>query len=136
MNPCEKYGSEFLCRPFTFRHADGRHVHCQDVAVCIVPKNDPSTTLTYAWEVFRELATWVLEELKDRHADETFRIIIAWSKTVREHQGHIIKVWGNLDRIREIATCVTPEDCSAIFGAGFTPLPNWQKDVFNKSNNA
>jgi hypothetical protein len=132
MDPHEKYGSEFLCRPFGFRYADGHEMQCHDVVVCITPKTDASTTLVHAWGILRELANWVLEEFKNHPADETFRIIIAWSKTVRDQQGHIFKVWGNLDQLREIANCETPEDCSARFGAGWTPLPNWQKDVFNK----
>jgi hypothetical protein len=132
MNPHEKYGSEFSCRPFRIRRADGHEAQCHDVSVCITPKNDASTTLVHAWGILRELANWVLDEFKNHPGDETFRIVVAWSKTVRDQQGHIVKVWGNLDQVREIAKCETPEDCSARFGPGWTPFLNWQKDVFNK----
>jgi hypothetical protein len=130
MNPREKYGAEFLYKPFTFKKADGTEFQCHDIWVCINPKRDAASTLEYAWRVLRDLAEWACEEFKDRSATETFRIGVAWSKNVREHQGHIVKIWCDLARVREVAGCATPEECSARFGSGWTPFHNWQKDVF------
>lgn len=130
MTPREKYGAEFFYRPFTFRKVDGREFQCHDIVVCITPKQDPATTLEYAWEVLRELALWACDEFKDHPASETYRIIVGWSKSVREHQGQIFKIWFDLARVREVAECATPEECSARFGSGQTPFDNWQKDVF------
>jgi hypothetical protein len=130
MTPREKYGAEFFCQPFKFRKADGSELQCHDIGVCITPKQDAQSTLVYAWEVLRELATWVCDEFKDHPATETYRIVVAWSKSVREHQGHIVKIWLDLEKVREVARCATPEDCSARFGSGWTPFHNWQKDVF------
>lgn len=132
MNPREKYGAEFYCQPFTFRKADGSERHCHDISVCITPKQDAASTLDYAWAVLRELAEWVCKEFKNNPATDTYRIVVAWSKSVRENQGHIVKIWCDLAKVREVAGCVTPEDCSARFGSGWTPFQNWQKDVFEK----
>jgi hypothetical protein len=130
MTPREKHGDEFFCQPFTFKKADGGEFSCFDIGVCITPRQDAASTLEYAWGVLRELADWACDEFKDRPTSETYRIVVAWSKRVREHQGHIIKIWCNLAKVREVAGCITPEDCSARFGSGWTPFHNWQKDVF------
>jgi hypothetical protein len=130
MTPREKYGAEFLCQPFAVRKADGSEFQCHDICVCITPKHDAPTTLEYAWEVLRELAEWACDEFKDHPTSETYRIVVAWSKSVREHQGHIVKVWSDLATVREVAKCATPDVCEVRFGSGMTPFPNWQKDVF------
>ena len=70
MNPSEKYGAEFYCKPLTFRKADGSEFHFHDIGVCITPKRDAASTLDYAWGVLRELAEWVCEEFKDRRCLE------------------------------------------------------------------
>jgi hypothetical protein len=134
MNPHEKYGTEFFCEPFTFRKPDGSKLQCHDICVCIAPKYDVASTLDYAWAVLRELAAWTCEEFKDHPPTETYRIVVAWSKSVREHQGHIVKIWNDLEGVREVAGCVTPEDCSSRFGTGWTPFHNWQKDVFEQKS--
>ena len=130
MTPPEKYGTEFFCQPFTFRKADGSEIHCHDIGVCITPRRDAQSTLQYAWDVLRALGAWACAEFADRPSGETYRIVVAWSKSVREHQGHIVKIWCDLARVREVAGCATPEECSERFGSGWTPFHNWQKDVF------
>jgi len=132
MTPKEKYGAEFFCEPFTFRKADGSAFQCHDIGVCITPKLDAATTLEYAWGVLRELAEWACEEFKDHPEGETYRIVVAWSKRVRKHQGHIVKIWCNLATVREVAGYATPEQCSERFGSSWTPFHNWQKDVFTR----
>jgi len=133
MNPRKKYGDEFHGKP-TFRKADGGSLYCHDIGVCITPKGDAGSTLVYAWEVLRELAVWACEEFKGRPANETYRIVVAWSKSVRENQGHIVKIWCNLADVRVVAGFRTPEACSAHFGAGGTPFQDWQKDVFEQKD--
>lgn len=130
MTPREKYGDEFLCRPFTVRKADGTTIHAHDVCVCISPKHDAASTLVYAWEVLRELAQWVSLEFANRPPSETYRVVVAWSRSVRELQGHIVKIWCDLAQVQEVAACATLEDCAARFGSGWLPFRNWQKDVF------
>ena len=130
MTPREKYGAEFFYQPFMFRMADGIGFQCHDIGVCIAPRHDAQSTLEYAWAVLRELAEWACKEFKDHPTDETYRIVIAWSKSVRMHQGHIVKIWLDLAKVREVTGFVTPEECSARFGSGWTPFHNWQKDVF------
>lgn len=130
MTPREKYGSEFLCHPLTLRKADGSSVNFHEIIVCITPRGDVQSTLKYAWEVLRELAVWACEEFADRPKSETYRIVVGWSKSVREHQGHIVKIWRDLADVREIAGFTTPDECAARFGSGWTPFHNWQKDVF------
>ncbi|MDR3458764.1 MAG: hypothetical protein P4N60_15045 [Verrucomicrobiae bacterium] len=132
MKPSEKYGNEFFYHPFTVKKADGREFQCHDIGVCITPKQDAAITLNYAWGVLRELATWTCDEFKDRPTTETYRIVIAWSKKARENQGHIVKIWSDLAKVREVAGCITPEECSKRFGPGWTPFANWQKDVFEQ----
>ena len=127
----EKYGDEFFCKP-TFRKADGSSLYCHDIGVSITPKGDPASTLVYAWDVLRELAVWACEEFKDRPSNETYRIVVAWSKRERENQGHIVKIWCNLADIKVVSGLGTPEACSARFGMSWTPFHNWQKDVFEK----
>jgi hypothetical protein len=133
MTPREKYGAEFFCQSFTFRKADGSQSRCHDIGVCISPKQDAQSTLEYAWAVLRELAEWVCEEFKDHPTSETYRIVVAWSKSVRENQGHIVKIWNDLAGVREVTGCSTPEECSARFGSGWTPFLNWKKDVFARN---
>ena len=67
-------------------------------------------------------------------ANETYRIVVAWSKSVRENQGQIVKIWCNLADVRVVAGFRTPEACSAHFGAGGTPFQDWQKDVFEQKD--
>lgn len=130
MNPREKYGEEFFYRFSTFRKSDNTEVRYHDIVVCISPKSDAESTLAFAWAVLRELAEWAGEEFRSRPSDETYRIIVAWSRSVREGQGHIIKIWNDLAGVREIAGFTTPQECSARFGSGWTPFLKWQKDVF------
>jgi hypothetical protein len=108
MTPRERYGAEFFYQPFTVRKADGSEFQCHDIGVCITPKHDAESTLEYAWEVLRELTRWACEEFKDRPTTETYRIVVAWSKSVREHQGHIVKLRLDLAKVREVAGCATP----------------------------
>jgi hypothetical protein len=122
MNAREKYGAEFFCQPFTFRKSDGSEFQCHDICVCITPKQDEASTLDYAWGVLRELAEWACHEFQDHPTTETYRIVVGWSKSVREHQGHILKIWCDLARVREVAGCVRPEDCSTRFGSSWTPF--------------
>jgi hypothetical protein len=129
MTPSEKYGSEFWCFPFTATKADGRKFNCHDVGASIVPKQDKDSTLEFAWNVFRELAGWVCEEFATAPGDEEFRIIIAWSRLVRPGQGHIFKVWANLENIRLAGECQTYQEYARRFGSSFAPFPNWEKDV-------
>jgi hypothetical protein len=134
VGPREKYGSEFYYGSLVARKADGsKFPLCHDICVCITPKHDAVSTLDYAWGVLREVAEWAIEEFKERPACESYRIVVAWSKSVREQQGHIVKIWNNLAGVREIAGFATPEECSKRFGGGWTPLHNWQKDVFTRS---
>jgi len=130
MKPREKYGAEFFCQPFAFKKPDGSNLQCHDIGVCIAPRRDAATTLEYAWGVLRELAEWTCEEFQGHPTSETYRIVVAWSKSVREYQGHIVKIWCDLAGVREVAQCATPEDCSTRLGSGWTPFHNWQKDVF------
>lgn len=130
MNPRDKYGDGFFHKPFTFRKADDSEFLCHDIGVCIIPKRDAQSTLEYAWSVLRELAEWACQEFQNNPPTESYRIVIAWNKSVREHQGHIVKIWCDLVRVREVAGCATPEDCSERFRSGWTPFQNWQKDVF------
>lgn len=130
MSPSEKYGEEFFCQPFTVRKADGTTNHCYDVGVCIRPQEDEASTLYFGWEVMRELAGWVCGEFKSHPEDESYRIVVAWSRMVRPLQGHIFKVWLNRGHLTEVADFRTPEECNARFGGGWTPFLNWKKDVF------
>jgi hypothetical protein len=131
MTPREKYGTQFFYQSITTRQADGREFHCHDIYVCITPKHDAPTTLEYAWRVLRELAEWACEEFKGHPTSETYRITIAWSKSVLENQGHIVKIWNDLAGVREVAECATPDACAARFGPGWTPFFNWEKGLFN-----
>jgi hypothetical protein len=132
MNPREKYGTDFYYKWLTFKRADGVEVQFHEIALCIEPKKDAVTTLAYAWEALRELATWACDEFKDRPQNETYRIVVGWSERVRHLQGQIFKVWVDGAGVREVATMKGPEECSLRFGAGWTPLPNWEKDVFKR----
>lgn len=133
MKPSGKYVTEFFYAAHSLRKADGTTQPFHDVAVCIKPQGDEASTLAYAWEIVRELASWVSEEFKDRPPNETYRIVVAWSKSVRPLQGHIVKVWLDLAGIREVVAMTSPDQCAARFGSGWTPFHNWQKDVFDKS---
>jgi hypothetical protein len=130
INPRDKWGDEFLCRPFTLKKANGDEFHCYDICVCITPQQDAASTLAYAWEVFQELAAWVCEEYKNHPMGKSYRVVIAWSKTVRKNQGHIIKIWCDLAGVHEATKCITLVDCAARFGSSWMPFQNWQKDVF------
>ena len=132
MTPAEKHGSEFWCRPFTVTKADGRKFSCHDVGVCIGPKQDKKSTLEFAWGVFRELAEWVCDKFASAPAGESFRIIIAWNRSVRPHQGHIFKIWAELENIRLASECEKYQDYARRFGSSWAPLPNWEKDVFEE----
>lgn len=130
MTPREKYGDDFICQHFTLKKADGRFIHAHDIVVCIAPKHDAASTLVYAWEVFRELAQWVCTEFASCPSSETYRVIVAWSRSVRERQGHIVKIWCDLAGVREAASFAKVEDCAARFGSAWLPFKNWQKNVF------
>ncbi|HEY1111794.1 MAG TPA: hypothetical protein VGE76_24275 [Opitutaceae bacterium] len=136
MTPYERYGDEFFCQPFTMRKADGTENRCYDIGVCIRPLSDEASTLAYGWEVMRELARWTCEEFHGRPQSEFYRLVIAWSRTVRPQQGHIFKVWLDLVRLSEVASFRSPEECAARFGSGWTPFINWQKNVFFGGSNS
>jgi hypothetical protein len=130
MKLSKKYGSEFFYAMRTLSKADGSAHPFHDVGVCIKPKTDAASTLADAWNTLRELAQWVCEEFKDNPQNETYRIVVAWSKSVRPRQGHILKVWVDLAGVREIVAMSSPEQCAARFGSGWMPFYGWQKDVF------
>ena len=122
MNPREKYCEEFYCAPFTVRKADGTENRCYDVLVCIRPQEDEASTLAYGWEIMRELARWSCEEFRDRPQDESYRVVVAWSRKVRPQQGHIFKVWLDRSHLSEVVGFRTPEECTARFGGSWTPV--------------
>src|ERR1051325_1200818 len=98
MTPREKHGAEFHCRPLILKNADGSELQCHDIGVCITPKHDAATTLEYAWGVLRDWSECACEEFKDHPTSATYRIVVAWKRSVREHQGHIVKIWCDLAR--------------------------------------
>jgi hypothetical protein len=81
------------------------------------------------------LAQWISESLKTIPEEESFRLIIAWSLSVRKGQGHIFKIWDYKNHFREIAECATYQDYVKRFRSDFVPLRNWEKDVFVKEIN-
>jgi hypothetical protein len=132
MNPSEKFGSEFVCFPLTLTKADGSRHPFHEICVCISPKEDEASTLNYAWAVFREVLQWAGHEFAHRPKEESYRIVVAWSRSVRKGQGHIFKVWLDHAGVCEAASIATPEECAARFGRGWLPFANWKKDVFEK----
>lgn len=131
----ELWGEEFISAPFTITHQGGLLQHGHDVVACIRPHGDAASTLTYAWAVMRELARWTCEEFKERPREETYRVVVAWSRQVRPLQGHILKVWLNRKELAEVAGFLDPAACAAHLGGdAWLPLANWQKDVFSGAN--
>jgi len=133
MSPKEKYGTEFFQEAHVLKKADGSEHPFHDIGVCITPRDDEASTLAYAWEIMRELARWTCDHFKGRPASESYRIVVAWSRSVRPGQGHIVKVWLDLAGVREVAAMATPKECAARFGGGWTPFANWKKDVFKQT---
>jgi len=135
MSPKEKYGEEFFYESHVLKKADGSEHPFHDIGVCILPRSDEAGTLAYAWDVLRELADWTSNHFVDRPSNESYRIVVAWSRRVRAGQGHIVKVWRDLAGIREVGAMRTPQEYTAQFGGFWTPLARWQKDVFEKKLN-
>jgi hypothetical protein len=129
----EKYGEEFSYQLLSFKKADGSELPFHEIGVCSKPKLDEAATLTYAWAVMRELTWWACEEFRERPKGESYRIVVAWSKSVRPAQGHIVKIWLDLAGVREVSAFTSPEECAARFGGGWMPFYGWQKDVFQKT---
>lgn len=126
----EKYNDDFLFHRFTVPHRDGHMVTCREACVCIGPKGDKERTLAFGWQVVREVAEWLIESFESVPDEESFRIILAWSRSVRLAQGHIFKIWGHKERIRRVAACPSYQDYSKETGDNWVPMPGWEKDVF------
>lgn len=131
MTPSEKYGEEFVFHRFTVPHRDGHLITCREAAVCIVPKEDRESTLAFGWQIVREVAQWLIASFDTVRDDEAFRIILAWSRSVRPHQGHIFKVWGYKERIRTIAASPAYADYAKAVGDNWVPMPGWEKNLFD-----
>lgn len=134
MSPKEKYGDEFFYEARVFKKADGSEHPYHEIGVCIVPRDDEVSTLAYSWDLMRELADWAATHFANRPSNESYRIVVAWSRRVRDGQGHIVKVWLDIAGLREVSAMRTTEECTARFGGGWTPLARWQKDVFEKKS--
>lgn len=101
-----------------------------DVGTCITPKQTEEETLKYAWYIVRELAGWI-DTQKPRVSDN-FRIIVGWSKKVRDHQGQIFKIWEKNDELPFIYASESYQEYSKKREKGYILLKGWQKDVFSK----
>lgn len=66
--------------------------------------------------IVRELAEWLIESFDAVPEEESFRIILAWSRSVRIQQGHIFKIWGHKEQIRMAAACATYQDFAKVAG--------------------
>jgi len=132
MNPREKFGEEFVFEHLSIPSAGGERLSCHQACVCITPKKNQEDTLAFAWDVLREVAAWLAGTLEQYSEEERFQLIVAWSKSVRPHQGHIFKVWGFKERIRMIAGCVSYQDYVRAAGDNWAPMPRWEKDVFEQ----
>lgn len=130
MTPREKYGAEFYYKPMISKRADGREFHWHEVSVCISQAKDKESTLMFGWAVVRELAQWISDSLPTVLDEENFRITVAWSRSVRQQQGHIFKIIGKKEHVRKIVDCTTYQDYTGRHGGHGTPMPNWEKDVF------
>jgi len=130
MTPPEKYGDEFCYDRLVIRQADGRTIICHQACVCIKPSQDKEATLAFAWQVARDLAHWLITTYDAVPDDERFQIIVAWSKSVRKHQGHIFKIWGFKESMRIIASCESYREYASSTGNWQVPMLNWEKDVF------
>lgn len=130
MTPQEKYGDEFSYDRLAIRQADGRTIICHQGCVCIKASEDKEATLTFGWQVVRELAHWLITTYDVVPEDERFQIIVAWSKSVRKLQGHIFKIWGFKEGMRTIASCESYREYASLTGNWHVPMLKGEKDVF------
>ncbi len=130
MDPAN-YGDDFYCQPFNVRLKDGRVSEAYDVLLCIQPHGSAEATLEFAWQTMRDLSTWVCKWAESHPAHLTYRVVIAWSKSVRSGQGHIFKVWANREEICKVAKYASYKDYAALTKSFWIPLARWEKDVFD-----
>jgi|SRR5690606_5605217 len=109
---------------------DGTPMRWHDVWATISPKNTEEETLSFSWNLVLDMAAW----LKTEHADQNFRIIVGWDKSVRTHQGQIFKIFEPANELDFILACETAENYRAVRFQSLAPLPGWQKDVFRNEN--
>jgi hypothetical protein len=132
MNPWD-YGDDFYCQSFTVRLKDGGVSEAYDVLLCIQPQGSAEATLDYAWQAFRQLSAWVCMWAESHPAHFTYRVVIAWSKSVRAKQGHIFKVWASRENVCKLAAYESYKDYAATTRSIWIPLARWDKDVFDSN---
>ena len=138
MTPSKKYGDEFRFSQHMLGTHEGLNITGYRACVCIQPAGDKQATLIFAWQVARQLAEWLAEEFATAPKYDRFQIIVAWSKRVRPHQGHVIKVWGHQAEMRQLAASETYQDYALATGYTDIPIPRWKKmsSRLNRPNHA
>jgi hypothetical protein len=123
-------GHNFHYEPQEVPLKDGTPVRWDDVWATITPKDTEQNTLSFSWDLVREMAVW----LKAKRVQHNFRIIVGWDKSVREHQGQIFKIFEPAEAIDLVLGCATADEYRVSRPQSLAPLPGWQKDVFTKRN--
>ena len=123
------FGEDFHYQVHSTTKKDGDTLEWHDVCACIRPELTEEDSLCAAWNLVREIAEWLSVEAPSSKI-ENFRIIVGWSKAVRELQGQIFKIWQPNSHLDLILDCVSHEDYAKRSGDNCVPMPGWQKDVF------
>jgi hypothetical protein len=106
------------------------HLKCYgtSVAATITPKESQAETLTFAWALTQQLASWLLAEAQSLPKNERYEVIVGWSASVRPRQGQIFKTGGTRSDIHRVVASPTSESLTS---HDHNPLRNnWQYDVF------
>ena len=127
------YGSEFIYEELPLGKVDGSgDLLCLQAAVGIEPKSSKEETLSFAWDAVREQATWLLSQSDRFSIRLRYQIVVAWSRSVRNHRGQIFKILGDLERLDLVIKSESYQDYSKIVPDNWVPLPGWEKDVFGR----
>ncbi len=108
------------------------HLECYGTAVAatMVAKETPTETISFAWTLVQQLASWLLQEAVSLPENERYLVIVGWSSSVRPGRGQIFKTGGNRDDLQRIIEAPTSESFTS---PEHNPLVNnWQKDMFSK----